>query len=88
MRVNGLRLGSTVTYSELPAGCQGVGTAAHVPGVGLVAGTYSDQLPWRGGTCAAVALLDPLTGATSSWRSTGGADVIDIAPIGDGLTVR
>jgi hypothetical protein len=82
MRVDADRDLSTVTYSGLPNGCEGVGIAAHIPTVGLVAGTYSDQLPWRGGNCGAVGLLNADTGATSDWVSVQGADIIDVVPIG------
>lgn len=86
---------------DLPAGCHGINTAAVVPGVGgtdstadagLVLGTYSGALAWRGGNCAAVGLLagagglptgpDPIR--TTRWVALGGADVTAIASIGLG----
>ena len=85
IRVDADRNVTVRTYTGLPAGCEGVGTAEIVEGVGLVAGTYSDQLPWRGGSCAEVGLLNPETGATTGWQPVGGADVIDILDLGDGF---
>ena len=84
MRVDTSRNITELAYSGLPSGCEGVATAEFVEGVGLVAGTYSDQLPWRGGDCAHVGLLDHETGATSNWRALGGADVVDIVDLGEG----
>lgn len=74
---------SEVSYTGLPPGCKGVGTAEEIPHIGLVAGSYSGDLPWRGGTSAHVGRLDPETGATSEWVPLGGADVIDILPLDD-----
>jgi hypothetical protein len=81
MRVDAARQLSEVGYSGLP-GCQGISTAELIPNVGLVAGTYSGLIPWRGGDCAHIGLLDPETGKTSGWtRISPGADVIDILPL-------
>ena len=69
-------------------GCQGINVAAEVPGLGIVAGTYSSQLAWRGGGCAAVGLLRVSASgeqlATSAWLALGGADVTAILALPDG----
>lgn len=81
------------SYAGLPSCAQGISTAELVPFVGLVAGTYSGTLPWRGGSCGHVGIItrSSLDGAgaanTHSWQRirTGGqyaADVTDIVPIG------
>lgn len=86
VRVSADRQLSEVAYSSLP-GCEGISTAEQVPRVGLVAGTYSGVIPWRGGNCAHIGLLDPETGVTSNWIPISpGADVIDILALDENGT--
>lgn len=80
-------------YSGLPSCAQGIATAELIPNVGLVAGTYSGTLPWRGGNCGHVGVIrqSSLAGGgtvqTQQWqkiRADGldAADVTDIVPVG------
>ena len=76
----------THSYAGLPAGCEGLNTGAEVVGLGVVVGTYSGRIAWRGGDCAAVGVLEvPLNASavarTSSWLYLGGSDVTAIAPL-------
>lgn len=72
-----------LAYTGLPADVHGVNTAAEIAGVeGLLVGSYSKTIPWRGGGAASIGRMDWRSARTSAWLPLNGSDVTAVLDLG------